>query len=320
MIDDMNATPMISVIVPIYNVATYVRKCLDSLKNQTLREIEVICVDDGSTDGSGAIADEYTSDEFPIFRVIHTGNKGLSAARNRGIDEARAEWIMFVDSDDWVDRRFCEIPYRTAADNQADLVIFGTYSVKKNGMIRKPKKRSDVPVRIVDAFTAHEYGSVVAWNKLYASRLFNGISYPEGRLYEDKAITHKIVNASKRVVMIDEHLYYHVIRRESISHTYTGSNRKDCFIANLERYNDLLEYGYPEEKVKPELCSSALGFLASSGKAEDEFHEEAQKIIESVDCFPRSYPLWKKIALFVWKRDQRLFYMVSKMSGRTNRA
>ena len=105
-------------------------------------------------------------------------NKGLSAARNRGIDEARAEWIMFVDSDDWVDRRFCEIPYRTAVDNQADLVILGTYSVKKNGTIRKPKKRSDVSVGIVDAFTAHEYGSVVAWNKLYARRLFDGISYP----------------------------------------------------------------------------------------------------------------------------------------------
>ncbi len=98
--------PLISVIVPIYNVEKYVRKCLDSLKNQTMKQIEVICIDDGSTDESGRIAEEYKSEDWPKFRVIHTENRGLSAARNCGIDEALADWIMFVDSDDWVESEF----------------------------------------------------------------------------------------------------------------------------------------------------------------------------------------------------------------------
>lgn len=127
--------PLISVIVPIYNVEKYVRKCLESLKNQTMKEIEVICIDDGSTDRSGLIADEYESSEFPIFRVIHTENRGLSAARNRGLDEARAEWIMFVDSDDWVDKEFCRVPYENAIENKADMVIFGVGTVKR-GIIK----------------------------------------------------------------------------------------------------------------------------------------------------------------------------------------
>ena len=130
---------LFSVIVPIYNVASYVRKCLDSLKNQTMKEIEVICIDDGSTDESGRIADEYKSNNFPVFRVIHTDNRGLSAARNRGIDEARADWLMFVDSDDWVDERFCEIPYKAAIKNRADMVIFNHYIANEKGKPRRFK-------------------------------------------------------------------------------------------------------------------------------------------------------------------------------------
>ena len=311
--------PQISVIVPIYNVEKYVRKCLESLKNQTMKEIEVICIDDGSTDMSGAIADGYQSDGWPKFRIIHTENRGLSAARNCGIDAAIADWLMFVDSDDWVDKQFCEIPYRAMVENRADMVIFRTFSVKKNEKTKNLYKRSIISAKAVDAFTAHECGKVVVWNKMYAKKLFEDTRYPEGRLYEDIATTHKIVNASKCIIMIDERLYYHVVRRGSISCTYTESNRKNCFIANLERYNDLIAYGYPEEKVKPELCSSAFGYLASSGQKIDELHKEAEKIIDSLDCFPHSYPLWKKIALFAWKMDKRMFYMISKLSGRMNR-
>ena len=103
--------PLVSVIVPIYNVAPWLRQCLNSLKAQTLRQIEVIMVDDGSTDESGEIAKEYVCDEWPVFRLIrHENNRGLSAARNTGIDEARSEWLMFVDSDDWVDEKFCDKP------------------------------------------------------------------------------------------------------------------------------------------------------------------------------------------------------------------
>ena len=167
-IEEMDNIPLISVIVPIYNVEPYLRNCLDSLKNQTLKQIEVIMIDDGSTDDSGKIAEEYVSETYPIFRCIHTENRGLSAARNRGIDEARAEWIMFVDSDDWVDREFCRISYKKAINNGSDLIIFGYFSVK-NGWIIKNKLRfagvlsREMAIKHVDSY---------AWNKLYRKYLF----------------------------------------------------------------------------------------------------------------------------------------------------
>ena len=157
--------PLISVIVPIYNVEKYVRKCLDSLVNQTMKQIEVICIDDGSTDDSGKIADEYESSEFPIFRVIHTDNRGLSAARNRGLDEARAEWIMFVDSDDWVDKDFCEVPYKAAKMHNADMVVFNTTQVTEKGR-KKYVKRRDIADRYTDAESLIDEGNTVVWNKL----------------------------------------------------------------------------------------------------------------------------------------------------------
>ena len=100
----------ISIIVPVYNVEPYLPKCIDSLISQTMEEIEIILVDDGSTDRSGKICDAYAEADDRI-RVIHTQNHGLSCARNEGIDASTATYIMFVDGDDWVERRFCEIPY-----------------------------------------------------------------------------------------------------------------------------------------------------------------------------------------------------------------
>ena len=111
---------MVSVIVPIYNVENYVKKCLDSLAAQTLKDVEFILIDDGSTDNSGKIADQYSSD--PRFHIFHTENRGLSAARNYGIDQSHGEYLMFVDGDDWVAPDYCRIPYETAITNNADLV------------------------------------------------------------------------------------------------------------------------------------------------------------------------------------------------------
>jgi glycosyltransferase involved in cell wall biosynthesis len=164
--------PLISVIVPIYNVEKYVRKCLDSLLHQTLKQIEIICIDDGSTDGSGAVAEEYRSDEYPIFRIIHTENSGLSAARNRGIAEAQAEWLMFVDSDDWVEYEFCEIPWIAAKEYLADLVIFNSRIIKNNKRINKQSIPSQ-HYGLVSHESAIEFGDVVAWNKLYKHSLFD---------------------------------------------------------------------------------------------------------------------------------------------------
>lgn len=306
--------PLISVIVPIYNVERYVRKCLDSLKGQTLREIEVICIDDGSTDGSGRIADEYASSEFPIFRVIHTENRGLSAARNRGIDEATAPWIMFVDSDDWVSPDFCRIPYEAAIENQADLVIFDSYSFK-HGRIKKPRK-SEAPVGLIDEFTAHEYGDVVVWNKLYRAFLFDRIRYPEGHVHEDVATTHKVVHLAQNIIRVQNHLYFNQFRRDSICNTHTIANRQDGEMAVFERNVDLLTYGYPEKKQTDLLCSLAIWYLTRHTPCDDDQYKKAADILDSINEIPKRISLKQKIAFLTWKADKRLFYLLCGVAGR----
>ena len=214
--------PKISVIVPVYNMAPYLRRCLDSIRNQTMKEIEVICIDDGSTDRSGEIAEEYSKlDER--FRVIRTDNRGLSAARNTGIDEAKTEWIMFVDSDDWVESTFCEIPFITAITSGSDLVVFGYYNVK-NGRMHKNKSG---PVGVLSHEMAIKHTDSYAWNKLYKKRLFENVRYPIGRIYEDLATTHKLVYASKRILNLPNYLYCHTYRKDSISQLQSAENKRE---------------------------------------------------------------------------------------------
>lgn len=140
-----------------------------------MKEIEVICIDDGSTDDSGRIADDYVSEAFPIFRVFYTENRGLSAARNTGIDEAKSDWIMFVDSDDWVSPGFCRIPYEVAVVYNADMVIFDHYIVKQKGKPRRVKT-DQIASGIVTANSAIRNSG--AWNKIYRRSLFDDIRYP----------------------------------------------------------------------------------------------------------------------------------------------
>lgn len=311
----MTTKPIISVIVPIFNVEMYVRKCLESLRCQTLKEIEIICIDDGSIDSSGSIADEFKNDEWPMFKVIHTENRGLSAARNRGLDEARAEWVMFVDSDDWVDKDFCRIPYEIAKRGNADLVIFNWNFVKK-GRICKVK-RTDAPIGKIDVFTAHEFGSTVVWNKMYKKNLFKGIRFPVGRAFEEIATTHKIVSNAKQIIMLTDYLYFYVDRETSISHNYTPKKRKDLFIGTLERNDYLMKQGYPYKRLIGLLQKNAISYLVSvPSDDDDELYVRARDIVNQIHGIPSNFTGKQKVALIAWKLDKKLFYLISKFSGR----
>ena len=308
--------PLISVIVPIYNVEKYVRKCLESLKNQTMKRIEVICIDDGSTDRSGLIADEYKTSPgvWPVFRVIHTENRGLSAARNRGIDESLSDWIMFVDSDDWVDERFCEIPYRAAIENNADLVIFQADCWRNGRTVGK--KSVVIPKDIIDELAAHEYGGKAAWNKFYKKCLFCSIQYPEGRVYEDLATTHKLVHEAKKILMIQKLLYHRVLRNGSITHTYSIQNIRDGFVSAKERYSFLSVLGYEEMKLKEDLCGSAIDYLSVMQPCDEELYLEAKTIVETTERIPQGISKKQKAWLFVWNINPCLFHLLCMSVGR----
>lgn len=301
---------MISVIVPIYNTEKYLPKCLDSLAAQTYPDVEFILIDDGSTDNSGAIAEKYTD---PRFRVFHTGNHGLSAARNFGIEKARGEWLMFVDSDDWVEPGFCEIPYQAAVQYDADVVIFSIYKIKTRKV--KRDKRSST-IEIIDFENAIRCGGVGVLNKLFKRELFTRICFPEDRVYEEIATTHKILMLAKRIVMIPDTLYYYVYRKDSISHCFSIKNKRDALISSLEKAEELGSFGCAEDVYKPGLISSAITFLVMADPSEDRVYLKAGKIADSVKGIP-SYISWKrKVLLWVWKTNKPLFHLIRRTLNR----
>lgn len=299
-------------IVSIYNVEEYLPKCLASLMSQTFADVEFILVDDGSTDGSGAIVDNYESKDSR-FRVFHTMNNGLSAARNFGVDKASGEWIMFVDGDDWVEPTFCEEPYRNAISNNADLVIFQFYK-EKNGK-RKPSIKGNIPIGVIDPFMGTQYGKWAVWNKLYKKCLFDDIRFPEGHNCEDIAITHRIVFSAKRIVMISDVLYNYVYRKDSITNKPSEKNKRDGFYYALRRYDDLISYGYEKEKHEEELWQCALGYLIRANPSDDPLFEKAEEVVSLIKTTSKKFPVKKKIMLFLWKTDKSLFHYICRVFG-----
>ena len=300
---------MISIIVPIYNVAVYLQKCLDSLAAQTFHDVEIILVNDGSTDGSEKIAEAYAEKNNQFF-IYNTNNRGLSAARNLGIEKARGDWLMFVDSDDKVMSNFCDTSYQAATRESADLVIFG-YKSQETGDRRKV---SDV-YGIVDRETAIRYGGNVVWNKLYRRELFDNIRFPEGRVYEDIATTYKIIYSAKRILIMPDILYYHIFRKDSISHNRFQKYSRDAFMAALEKEEYLRSRGCAEDLYLPAVCSHALTLLSRTKPNDDFLFKQAEAFVDSIQGIPSSLNWKKKFMLLVWKIDKRLFHLICLALG-----
>ena len=179
--------PLISVIVPVYNVAKYMDRCMKTVCGQTYKNLEILVIDDGSTDGSSALCDKWAAADSRI-RLIRQPNQGLSAARNTALDVATGEWIAFVDSDDWIERDMYEGLCRVAVENDADIVACG--HIREYSKKSKVRSVSD----IVKTVTPDEALKMVVedrhlqnhvWSKIYRRRLFNEVRFPVGEIYED---------------------------------------------------------------------------------------------------------------------------------------
>ncbi|MBR3256388.1 glycosyltransferase [Candidatus Saccharibacteria bacterium] len=204
--------PLISIVVPVYNVENYILKCLNSLIKQNYKQIEIILVDDGSTDESGKICDEFKEKDDRI-RVFHKKNGGLSSARNYGIKKAKGDIIAFVDSDDYVKDVFVLDLYRGMQAGNADIVICGYNNEKPKSETISGKEAT---IRLL---TKQENIDIISWNKLYKKKLFtdNNIFFPEGKKHEDTLTTYKLISKAKKVTYIDESLYIYVERKGSIT-------------------------------------------------------------------------------------------------------
>lgn len=245
----MEKKQLISVIIPVYNVEKYIEQCIKSIINQTYKKIEVILIDDGSIDKSGAICDEYAKIDKRII-VIHKENGGLSDARNKGIDIAKGEYITFVDSDDYVKENFIEDLYTAIINNNAKLSICNIIMVDEDGnTIENLGFSSDKLVNGKEILKGIcEYRNliegIVAWNKMYSKDFFKENRYPKGKIHEDEFLTYKILYFANKVAITNRFLYYYRKNDNSITSKKFNVKRLDFIEALEERlvfYNSYKE-------------------------------------------------------------------------------
>ena len=229
---------MVSVVVPVYGVEQYLSQCIESIINQTYRDIEIILVDDGSPDNCDIICDEYAKKDKRI-KVFHKKNGGLSDARNFGIARASGEYIGFVDADDWIEPKMYELLVNSAIDNKADIVYCGTYlEYSQRTVIRRPLGKCFTDnVELCKALIKDEIGTPV-WNKLYRKHIFTDIIFANGHVYEDTAIMYKLFLKTTILITVSKPLYhYRKERQESITKSYSMANLVDYWLAHKSRYD-----------------------------------------------------------------------------------
>lgn len=251
---------LVSVVVPVYNVSKYVEKCILSITGQSYRDLQIVVVDDGSTDDSGQIVERLSGEDTRI-QVIHRENGGLSQARNTGIEAAKGEYLCFVDSDDCLESDYVEKLLKQALKTGADLVICGYLHEDEQGKVQEEVSFEQAQTQAVisgveamkkldNIFRPEYLLMVVAWNKLYRKELFADLRFPV-MIHEDEGMIHRILNKSDKVAMVEEKLYHYLIREDAITGSKNYYDKKhlqilDAFeeriqICSDEKYKDFYE-------------------------------------------------------------------------------
>lgn len=221
----------VSIILPVYNVENYLDRCVETLVNQTYKALEIIMVDDGSTDGCPELCDLWAKRD-PRIRVLHCANGGLSAARNRGMDASTGEWLMFVDSDDYLPQDAVEVLLRALLEQDTDMAIGKFCSVYPDGSRDEGSCDFMCECRLSGnayfaAMGADWHYPVNAWGKLFRRSVLEGIRFPEKRWAEDLWVLPDVLERCGAVSVVDQVVYFYYQRENSIVHTKTDVQLSD---------------------------------------------------------------------------------------------
>lgn len=227
---------LISVVVPIYRVEKFLKRCVDSILNQTYKNIEVILVDDGSPDNCGLMCDEYKKQDHRV-KVIHKANGGLSDARNYGTELASGNYITYIDSDDWVAEDYIEVLFKVIKHTNSDISVFPLHYVypdKKDNIFICLQNNDIKDVKCFDNCTAIEHMfyqkmfDCCAPGKLYKTPLMKAIQFPKGKLYEDLFTTYKVFSNVNKIAFLDTNKYYYWQNQDSIMYQKFNKRRFDA--------------------------------------------------------------------------------------------
>lgn len=281
----INVTPKVSIIVPVYNVENYLAKCLDSLVNQSLEDIEILVINDGSNDGSAEIIHTYSQKYPDKIKPFTKGNGGLSDARNFGIDRALGSYIGFVDSDDYVERNMFEEMFFLAQKHDAKMVICNIQKVDQNGNITQ--KLTQIPnmpekINLNDNFSVFSDLSYFACNKLFKKELFNTKRFKKGIHFEDIQLIPQLLLECETVAQTQHFHYQYLERTDSITKTHTEKGL-DILRAVEDVEKSFKESPY-SQKVKElknfQIFEGIYSFLAYLAFVKDEklFYEMAHEM------------------------------------------
>lgn len=272
---------MISVVIPVFNVEKYLRKCIDSVLNQSYKDYEIVLIDDGSTDDSGRICDEYAKNEK--IRVIHKENGGLADARNVGIDNSFGEYITFLDSDDYIKNDYLSTLYSIALETGSDVVIskFVNFYEKQEII---DNEMSNFKYNLISKEECYRKMllqdgiDVSATAKLYSNHIFNNIRFVKGQLYEDINIVDQIIETAGNIAVTDYAGYYYLQRTGSIMYG-SFSMARMSLIEATERLLKLMKEKYPANvdaaKYRYIYCSF---HLLGRSIMDDEYYEVSKEL------------------------------------------
>lgn len=250
---------LISIIVPIYNVAPYLENCLDSIINQTYKNIEIICIEDCSTDNSADILKRYQKLDSRIVAIYNNTNEGIGITRQTALKIAKGEFIGFVDSDDFICINMYEELYQNAINHNADIVVCGNYIIKDSIFYKQKQLMNydlfDNETSILQLLDGKI--SFYCWNKLYKKSLFSNIEFSKTRYSEDVNIVTKLLYKANKVLCIDKCLYFYRERTDSITHSKFSKNTLNM-IQEFEIFNDFINENFNNKYKKKALY--ILGF------------------------------------------------------------
>lgn len=279
-----NTQPLVSIIIPVYKVEKYLKDCVDSVRNQTYTNLEIILVDDGSPDRCGQMCDQYAAEDSRI-RVIHQKNGGVSKARNIGLACSEGEYVFFADSDDMVADEAIEQLVIIAKKYDADMVCSAFKTVDEAGVLLEDysAERNAICMDTQQALKYYAPAEWGPWNRLIRAQVHRGIIFPDYKIHEDEAIKFLLLERCKRVVQIQLPTYFYRQRTNSATSLDSDVNRMDMFYSRRENL-DYLRKHHPDlvPMFLPKVCEDALLNLGVRTKMQ---HEEDTPIQELVQFF-----------------------------------
>lgn len=307
---------LISVIVPVYKVEQYLNQCIESIVNQTYRNLEIILVDDGSPDDCPEICDEWAQKDSRI-RVLHTANGGSARARNCGIELAKGEFISFVDSDDVIHPQMIQIMYSTMKKNNYDIVECD-YTINGVFDFSIDTGANEKSYGVAEALSLHLSNrgfSQIVWNKLYRRDTIGGIRFTEGKFLDDVYWTYRVLASAKKLSMIKEILYFYRQQDQSVMHQRYSLRRLDAVTAYCERY-ELFTTSFPELSQQALLCiwfgCRYHGQMALKYMRIEDREKAFQILSETLIKYPIRYSV-----VFQQKKKEIIWLSIEKVSLKT---